>query len=205
MNKNTTDPYCTPSPETCTTEQGWVSKVTAGLTLAFQPVMTVVHQDRSSTDATNLPCSGAGKAQENKPTHIKAPPTDQSILLENGIILHRRSCGAVRGSWESPWRQRPFRDQQAPMASLYNVLYQRPSLLQRAGSSAGVYSCVGGTPPVFFISVLSLGCKQCQSLFIVLLYTNINLQESLTEVLKVCTCTHHMCMVSLFTSFNYLS
>lgn len=46
------------------------------------------------TYAEHLTYSGAGYVQDNRSMRIKAPPTDQSILLENGITICRKSRGA---------------------------------------------------------------------------------------------------------------
>lgn len=51
----------------------------------------------------------------------------------------------------------------------------QPSLLQRANSSAGVYSCVGGPPPVFLIFFFFFFLMA--NYFIVCLYINIILQQ----------------------------
>ncbi len=67
------------------------------------------------THAERLTCSGLGYVQDKSSTGIKAPPTDQSdrsVLLENDIIVHKRSCGARSTNHESLKRKSEFTEQQ---------------------------------------------------------------------------------------------
>lgn len=89
-------------------------------------------------------------------TELKPPPTDQSILSENGITITRRSHGAWRADCEGLFEvQSVLRPADLFGFPRWLLIHEQPWLLQRTSSSARVYVCVGKA-----CLPLCLGCRK---------------------------------------------
>ena len=114
---------------------------------------------------------------------IKAMPTDQSVLLQNGITIHRGwTALMVRGSL----RRTICSETDKPLW-LFPIFIRATLIIAEDTSSAGVHVCVGGTllsSSFNYFFLLAASNIKAILFCICTLTTHIILQQRLIEELK---------------------